>query len=57
VLARAFAEPQYGRHGGYPGWAFVDILEESTPTPDESYYLIHDRPQSFEADSWIGLKR
>lgn len=42
-------------HFAYTGWAFVDIFEESKPSPDENYYLIYDHPQSFEADSWIAL--
>ena len=42
-------------HFAYTGWSFVDIFEESKPTPDEKYYLIYDHPQSFEADSWIAL--
>lgn len=40
-------------HFAYSGWAFVDILPESNPTPDENYYLIYNHPFSFEADSWI----
>ncbi len=40
-------------HFSYTGWAFVDILPESKPTPDEDYYLIYDHPFSFEADTWI----
>jgi len=40
-------------HFSYSGWAFVDISPESTPTPDEDYYLLYDHPYSFEASSWI----
>ncbi|MFQ6082192.1 MAG: V4R domain-containing protein [Candidatus Aminicenantia bacterium] len=40
-------------HFSYTGWAFVEIFEESNPSPDENYYLIYDHPYSFEADSWI----
>ena len=40
-------------HFAYSGWAFVDILPESNPSPDENYYLIYNHPFSFEADSWI----
>ena len=40
-------------HFAYSGWAFVDILPESNPTPDENFYLIYNHPYSFEADSWI----
>lgn len=40
-------------HFAYAGWALVDIFPESSPTPDESYYLIYDHPNSFEAESWL----
>ena len=40
-------------HFAYTGWAFVDILEESKPSPDENYFLKYHHPFSFEADSWI----
>ncbi|WP_343306298.1 ATP-binding protein [Chitinophaga niabensis] len=40
-------------HFAYTGWAFVDILPESHPTPDDDYYLVYHHPFSFEADSWI----
>ncbi len=40
-------------HFAHTGWAFVDISEESRPSPDENYCLVYDHPQSFEADSWI----
>lgn len=40
-------------HFAYSGWAYVDILPDSSPTPDENYYLIYHHPFSFEADSWI----
>ncbi|MBT3583415.1 MAG: hypothetical protein HN509_00800 [Halobacteriovoraceae bacterium] len=40
-------------HFAHTGWAFVDIKEDSNPSPDEDYYLLYDHPQSFEADSWI----
>jgi len=44
-------------HFSYTGWAFVEILEESNPTPDENYYLIYDHPFSFEADVWMSEKK
>jgi two-component system cell cycle sensor histidine kinase/response regulator CckA len=44
-------------HFSYSGWAFVDILPESKPSPDEDYCLVYDHPYSFEADSWIKLRR
>ena len=40
-------------HFAYSGWAFVEILEESNPTPDENFFLKYNHPYSFEADSWI----
>lgn len=40
-------------HFAYSGWAFVDILPESKPLPDENFYLKYSHPFSFEADSWI----
>lgn len=40
-------------HFAYSGWAFVDILRESNPVPDDNYYLLYNHPFSFEADSWI----
>lgn len=44
-------------HFAYTGWAFVDILPESAPTPDEDYLLVYDHPNSFEADAWIASGR
>jgi two-component sensor histidine kinase/predicted hydrocarbon binding protein len=43
-------------HFAYTGWAFVDILPESKPSPDENFYLKYHHPYSFEADSWIRSK-
>lgn len=40
-------------HFAYSGWAYVDILPESNPSPDNDYYLIYHHPFSFEADSWM----
>lgn len=40
-------------HFAYTGWAYVDILPESNPSPDENFYLIYRHPYSFEADSWL----
>jgi two-component sensor histidine kinase/predicted hydrocarbon binding protein len=40
-------------HFAYTGWAFVDILEESNPTPDENFFMKYNHPYSFEADSWL----
>ncbi len=40
-------------HFSFSGWAFVKIYPESTPTPDDNYFLIYDHPFSFEADAWL----
>ena len=37
----------------YSGWAFVDILEGSTPTPDDDFFITYNHPFSFESDSWL----
>ena len=39
-------------HFAYSGWAFVDILPGSNPSPDENFFLLYNHPYSFEADSW-----
>ena len=40
-------------HFAYSGWAFVDILPESNPSPNDNFYLKYHHPYSFEADSWV----
>ncbi|QKE39481.1 ATP-binding protein [Ferrovum myxofaciens] len=40
-------------HFAHAGWAFVDIFPESSPSPDENYYLIYDHPYSFESEAWL----
>jgi hypothetical protein len=40
-------------HFAYSGWASVNILPESSPSPDDNFYLKYEHPYSFEADSWI----
>lgn len=40
-------------HFAYTGWAFVEILPESKPSPDENFFLKYNHPFSFEADSWL----
>ncbi|MGI9516953.1 MAG: ATP-binding protein, partial [Pirellulaceae bacterium] len=40
-------------HFAYSGWAFVDIDDVSSPSPDENYFIKYDHPFSFEADSWL----
>jgi two-component sensor histidine kinase/predicted hydrocarbon binding protein len=39
-------------HFAYTGWANVEIFPESTPTPDENYFLKFHHHNSFEAQSW-----
>jgi diguanylate cyclase (GGDEF)-like protein/PAS domain S-box-containing protein len=39
-------------HFAFSGWAFVDILPESRPSPDDDYFLLFDHPFSFESHSW-----
>jgi signal transduction histidine kinase len=40
-------------HFAHTGWAFVDIFPESSPSPDENYYLLYDHPYSFESAAWL----
>lgn len=40
-------------HFAYSGWAYVDILPESNPSPSDDFYMIYNHPFSFEADSWV----
>jgi PAS domain S-box-containing protein len=49
-VARLSAGPVHFAHAG---WAFVDILPESIPSPDADYYLLFDHPYSFESDAWL----
>ncbi|MCE3228108.1 MAG: hypothetical protein K0S32_2659 [Bacteroidetes bacterium] len=44
-------------HFAYSGWAFVDILKESKPSPDENFFIKYNHPYSFEADSWVKAKK
>jgi signal transduction histidine kinase/CheY-like chemotaxis protein len=49
-IARLSAGPVHFAHAG---WAFVDILPESKPSPDAEYCLVYDHPYSFESDAWV----
>jgi signal transduction histidine kinase/CheY-like chemotaxis protein len=40
-------------HFAHTGWAFVDILPDSRPVPNDDFHLVYDHPYSFEADAWI----
>jgi predicted hydrocarbon binding protein len=44
-------------HFAYSGWAFVDILKESKPSPDKKFYIKYNHPYSFEADSWVKARK
>jgi two-component sensor histidine kinase/predicted hydrocarbon binding protein len=39
-------------HFAYTGWANVEILSESSPTPDENFFIKYYHHNSFEAQSW-----
>jgi PAS domain S-box-containing protein len=43
---------------GYSGWAQVEMIEGSTLSPDQDFYLIYDHNNSFESDVWVnsGMK-
>jgi diguanylate cyclase (GGDEF)-like protein len=40
-------------HFACTGWAFVEILEDSSPTPDKNFYISYKHPHSFEASAWL----
>jgi predicted hydrocarbon binding protein len=37
-------------HFAYAGWALVDILPDSAPSPDDNYFLHYKHPNTFEAE-------
>ncbi len=39
-------------HFAYTGWANVEILPDSKPSPDENFYLHYHHHNSFEAQAW-----
>lgn len=39
-------------HFSHTGWAFVEILPESRPSPDQDYLLVYDHPNTFESASY-----
>ncbi|MEM6993071.1 MAG: V4R domain-containing protein [Myxococcota bacterium] len=47
ALAKLSAGPVHFAHAG---WAFVDILPDSAPATDESYYLHYYHPNTFESE-------
>ena len=40
-------------HFAHSGWAYVEILPESSPSPDDDFVIMFDHPYSFESDSWL----
>ena len=40
-------------HFAWSGWAYVEILSETPPSPDRDFHLVYDHPQSFESDAWL----
>lgn len=40
-------------HFSHSGWAFVDILDDSSPTPDDNYLLVYNHPNTFESEQYI----
>jgi hypothetical protein len=44
-------------HFAHSGWALVDILPDSRPAMDESYYLHYYHPNTFESDVLHALGR
>ena len=53
-LAKLSAGPV---HFAYAGWAYVDILPESTPSIDEDCFIKYHHPFSFESHSWLQAGR
>jgi two-component system, cell cycle sensor histidine kinase and response regulator CckA len=53
-LARMSAGPV---HFAHTGWAFVDISEESNPTPGVDFRIIYDHPYAFESATWLQAGR
>lgn len=40
-------------HFAFMGWGRVSILPDSTPSPDEEFFLHYDHPNSFESTTWL----
>ncbi|MBF0298104.1 MAG: XylR N-terminal domain-containing protein [Oligoflexia bacterium] len=40
-------------HFSHAGWGFVNIFPESSPTPDENYFLLYEHPNTFESELTI----
>ena len=37
-------------HFAHAGWAFVEILDDSSPTPDEEFFIHYHHPNTFESE-------
>ncbi|MEX1002359.1 MAG: histidine kinase dimerization/phosphoacceptor domain -containing protein [Crocinitomicaceae bacterium] len=44
-------------HFAFTGWANVEILPESNPSPDENFFLKYIHHNSFESQAWIRAGR
>ncbi|MFI5203995.1 MAG: response regulator [Flavobacteriales bacterium] len=44
-------------HFAYSGWAKVELLPESNPTPDDNYFIMYNHPYSFESESWLNKNK
>lgn len=44
-------------HFAHAGWAFVEILADSAPTTDDSYFLHYYHPNTFESEVLASLGR
>lgn len=44
-------------HFAYTGWALVEMLENSSPTPDKNFYISYKHPHSFEASAWLEVDK
>jgi hypothetical protein len=53
-IARLSAGPV---HLAHTGWAFVEILPQSSPTPDENYVLVYHHPNTFESEHYLAHGR
>ena len=43
-------------HFNYSGFAFVELLPESHPSPDDDYLLVYNHPHSFEAEMQLKME-
>jgi hypothetical protein len=43
-------------HFNYSGFAFVELLPESHPSPDDDYLSVYNHPHSFEAEMQLKME-